>query len=643
MANEKTSKVIFENSNKRWYERRWFWMVLAVVVSSGYVFVHLQTGWVPWDEGQLAQSAERVLNGEVPHRDFDEMYTGGLTYLNAAAFKMFGVCCESTRWMLWLFFMPFCCSIFWLAARACPAWAAALVTFAASAISLPVYTAALPSWYNLFFLTFGIVASIKFIESEKKYWLFVAGLCAGVSVLFKVTGLFWLAAAMLFVVYFEQTKPSSQQSRSIGFDLFVVGCLALFAMVGLKFCGIIDSGIGDGLNFAHLCLPMIAVSLFLSAGQIRSTRGSFAFRFLRLLNLQIPVLAGALIPVAAWIGFYLSLGALDSLYEGVFILPLARLASASHAFPGWMHLLAAVPFVVLIVAGFVDRGFLKNRNSWLTFVGVAMVAAAWIAAYWDVFYWQMLFHAFRNCLPMIVVAALGYLYVARSQLDRQRRLELFLLTAAAVTGGLIQFPFSIDIYYFYIAPVVLLVIVYLVQTQVQWSKAVQVAWLAGFAILAVFKMSTVYPANNTIGITNPNGTKKLRLTRCSMVVPDFDAVVYEELVEKIHQLSGPQDAIFAGPDCPEVYFLSGRRNPTRIIYDFFRPEIVSQPERFIEQLRQSDVRLIVFRREVAFSDLNRELESEAKRFFAKRYDIYRRDPCDPNRQQLAFTILYNED
>ena len=43
---------------------------------------------------------------------------------------------------------------------------------------------------------------------------------------------------------------------------------------------------------------------------------------------------------------------------------------------------------------------------------------------------------------------------------------------------------------------------------------------------------------------------------------------YERLVAELraHASSG---YMYATPDCPEVYFLSGLRNPTRTFFDFF--------------------------------------------------------------------------
>lgn len=44
----------------------------------------LNRDWEPVGEGAIAQSADRVLQGEVPHPDFDDVYTEAFTYLHAA-------------------------------------------------------------------------------------------------------------------------------------------------------------------------------------------------------------------------------------------------------------------------------------------------------------------------------------------------------------------------------------------------------------------------------------------------------------------------------------------------------------------------------------------------------------------------------
>jgi hypothetical protein len=64
---------------------RWNVLIFLLIwlVSGVYLGLNLRRGWVPHDEGILAQAAERVLHGEMPHRDFNDRYTGGMTYVNA--------------------------------------------------------------------------------------------------------------------------------------------------------------------------------------------------------------------------------------------------------------------------------------------------------------------------------------------------------------------------------------------------------------------------------------------------------------------------------------------------------------------------------------------------------------------------------
>src|ERR1700678_101932 len=92
-------------------------LLLTWMLSVGWLGIHLNRGWVPHDDGMLAQTGERVLNGQLPHRDFDDVYTGGLSYLNAAAFKIFGLNLMSLRIMLLIFFAMWVPAVYFCASR----------------------------------------------------------------------------------------------------------------------------------------------------------------------------------------------------------------------------------------------------------------------------------------------------------------------------------------------------------------------------------------------------------------------------------------------------------------------------------------------------------------------------------------------
>src|SRR4029079_12822922 len=103
-------------------------------------------GWIAHDDGAMAQMAERVLNGELPHRDFDEIYTGGLSFLYAASFKIFGIGLITIRIVLFTFFLAFVPAIYAIALRFTGPAMAALVTLVSVVWSVPNYFAGLPSW-----------------------------------------------------------------------------------------------------------------------------------------------------------------------------------------------------------------------------------------------------------------------------------------------------------------------------------------------------------------------------------------------------------------------------------------------------------------------------------------------------------------
>ena len=135
-----------------------------------------------------------------------------------------------------------------------------------------------------------------------------------------------------------------------------------------------------------------------------------------------------------------------------------------------------------------------------------------------------------------------------------------------VTAGLIQYPFAAPVYFLYLAPLVILAAVALVaalgRTPAPLRRAVVLFYLAFGAVL-------VNPgALRGLGFRFegfPRGAA-LDLPRGGLTVPPGDASAYQAI---IRDLGTPGDsAIWAGPDAPEIYFLSGSRNPTRVLFDF---------------------------------------------------------------------------
>jgi len=95
-------------------------LCLVMVIAGTYVGVRVNQSWIAVDDGILAQSAVRVLQGQLPHSDFVEIYTGGLSFIHATAYRIFGVNLLSLRICVFLFFLAWIAAVYYIALRFTP-------------------------------------------------------------------------------------------------------------------------------------------------------------------------------------------------------------------------------------------------------------------------------------------------------------------------------------------------------------------------------------------------------------------------------------------------------------------------------------------------------------------------------------------
>ncbi|HSM61548.1 MAG TPA: hypothetical protein VK849_12155, partial [Longimicrobiales bacterium] len=134
-------------------------LALALLWSGAVVTVAALVGryWIPLDDGTLAQSAERVLGGELPHRDFADPYTGLNAVVGAVAFRLFGVTLASLRVPLVVGFAAWLPAVWLCARRFAPPGVALTATAVAAVLSVLTYPAAMPTWFALFAVTWGLL------------------------------------------------------------------------------------------------------------------------------------------------------------------------------------------------------------------------------------------------------------------------------------------------------------------------------------------------------------------------------------------------------------------------------------------------------------------------------------------------------
>ncbi len=593
-------------TTRRFVSRLTSWRVILLVVwalSATYSFHYLSRGWIPHDEGTLGLSAELVLAGELPHRDFDVGYTGGLSFLHALAFKSLGTNLMSPRLVLFAVFLLWIPTVYYIASRFTGPLLAGLTVLLAAAWSLPNYSAAMPSWYNLFLAVFGVAALFRYLETERRRWLLVAGVLGGMSFLFKMIGLYYVAGVLLFLAYHEQVlaRRTLAASREGGRNY-----LYLIAFGLLLFIGLLAAVVRLRPNVEaviHFVLPGAAIVALLLAGEHAEPRGRLQQRVAGLVRLAAPFGLGVLIPIVVFLIPYVLTDSLAALADDLFGAPASQTAFASRDMPGLHTFAAALPVVALF--GLAPRWRRRGRISWLVGTAAAIAAGALLLAADNQALYRTVWHSMRALGPITVVA--GAWYVERRRVSSAvadipdlPRQQIVLLLSITAECGLVQFPMSGPIYFFYFAPLMLLAAVALISRLPSVTPKLTAAALTFYLLFAVF---WIHP-----GYIWAMGERFVRADRETVLSTDrgggirvnrTDAALYPRLIAEIR--AHAQDGfIYVTPDAPEVYFLAGFNNLTRTFFDF-ADDPVGRTARILDMIERRRVRVVVINRSPGFS------------------------------------------
>lgn len=556
---------------------------ILLLCSGALAAASLQRGWIPHDEGTLAQSAERLLQGELPHRDFDELYTGLLTYLHAAAFALFGTTLLAIRYVLAASFIAWLGVTYALARRFLAPLGSGMIVALSAAWSVPLYFAGMPSWYNLFLASASLLATFRFLEEGKILWLMVAGILGGVSFLVKLPGLYLIAATGLVILHRgdDRTDPGRRPGLALALGLVGAVLVASLPVMGHPELSVFVNLSGPILLVAWLLFVRPPDAAAPAGQQRRSVAGS-----------TTSYLAGVILPVGLFLLFTASQGSIAPMMHGVFVLPAERLAYASQP-PLGVLWSSVVILPALLVGGFLwtQRNPGARRVSVLSgALLLLLVAARPGGTTQTVVIVSLLF------LPLAVVA-LGASVLLRHDTSPQRPGADQALAVLVVLAfhGLIQYPYAAFIYFLYVAPLALLGAAAALSLQERSNLVAPTVLGLFYLLFALFRMD----GTSALPTRALGPMERMELDRSGLVVPAGQRQEYERLVEVVQaRTEGPY--LYAAPDSPEVYFLTGLRNPTRTLFDFM-DEPAGRDERILGILEERDVEVVVVNREPSFS------------------------------------------
>ena len=562
-----------------------------VILVAGYLAWHCLQGWIAHDEGLLGHTAERTMQGDMPHVEFQDVYTGLLSHINAVSFRWFGVNLVSLP--IPLLVGATATSLFWffIALRFLSPWMATLTAASATIWSFPNYFAALPSWYILMTASGTVWALIKFQETNSRRYLIVAAVLSGVAILLKIVGLY-LVAASLFAIWIsrsDNTRPESDHQHTTAYNLHLLMSIGLAGV----FTFMVGWLIRQHLSLSTACYFILPVAGAMGAMVEISRRSQLSLKdsvfdcLLFCIALSLPLLAFAL-P-------YVFTGQLNHLIHGIFELPKARLDHAASLPPNALWCLAAIPFVMLTI---VERKIPKSMILPLT-ATIALVGALLCTLANNMLIYQITFLGVQCSLPAIGAAVW---FSGRKQVIPKPLVILLLVTASM---ALTQYPYSSGIYFCYCAPLVGLTFTGLIARNVTYEQPIWITLTLCLTVFATLYLNYSNPRRIGLRFEQIDNTETLKTNRSGLSIGIASQLEYDQLLQIIESHTTSDDFILAGPDCPQFYFLTGRKNPTPQCYDLFRAYQLGGQDALEQELKSQigeyGIRIFIHNRRPEFS------------------------------------------
>lgn len=339
-------------------------------------------------------------------------------------------------------------------------------------------------------------------------------------------------------------------------------------------------------------------------------------RLRRLSDLVGPLLAGVALPIVIFALPYILRDALPDLWRGVFVTPTRRFAFATTELPRLGTLTAVlVPAAVLILPPLLG----KRVQWWVGGVALALLPYILWQGHTARGYRETWF-SMRWLIPAAVLGGVALLYARRGAIPEERRRQVLALLAVAATCGLVQFPYSSPIYFLYAAPLGALAAAAVVTTVPGAPGLPAAATLAFYLLFAVRWINPGFIYDMGLHYSRDTQTVLLAVDRGGLLVNAQDVDVYSRLVATVRsQARGPW--VYATPDCPEVPYLTGLRNPTRTLFDFF-DDPAGRTARILSLLDRDSVRVAVINLTPGFSGPPpSDLEAGLERRFPNRITI----------------------
>jgi hypothetical protein len=484
-------------------------LLLVVMTSTVVMIAYHNRFWAPADEGNYAHVAERLLSGQVLHRDIQDVHAGYINFVNAAAFSLFGVRMVSMRYPLALLTIIQAGLMFTVLRRGGVA-AALIGGLALTSLSFVQFLNPTPNWYTLF-LTVATIAWLAWNQVNPRRRHVVTGFLVGTAFLFRqLTGVF-LASGIL--VYLLMEKPGAGAS---GAPRLARAMLALIAIGNAWYI----LRVTDPVGWVLFGVWPLALVLWAWVRTRRSDREVLAL----LRHLAI----GGIVSALPLLVYHLVHGSLGDWFRDTFGTAMALPTLGFMNRPGYLMM------GILAWDGFSSGELDRVINAGL-----------------------------YTCL-LLISAVLGLLlfrgFVRGSPSTNHP------LPVIATFYALVSLHYQLPIYLFYTVGLSLTAALLLTSESNTPARTLTVAFssvIAGLALYYQAAMPVTRLLQEIVAGERRFPTTPLPSPVAGIYVDTAEAKLYQSLVRLIDRETEPGDTIFAFPTDAELYFLSRRTNPFR--------------------------------------------------------------------------------
>ena len=529
----------------------------AFALSTAILLRYYGRMWLAQDDGYYAHIADRILGGEVLHRDVQALHPGYVYFVDALALRLFGSDLVSLRYPLVAIGVAEAGLVAAMFLRR-SAIAAAAGAVAFTSLSYVLFPTPSVHWYCLFLLV-AIVAALRWIPQNSPWRPIVSGFLVGALGLFRqLTGAFVGIGVVAYLL--AEPVPAADPARQA---TPAASKLAARVVIGASAAVIAAYVVAKSSMLALLLFGMWA-PLLLAMTCYHASRG-----VAETLRLLVRLALGASLAAAPLLVYHIVTGSLRDWFKDSVVSAVALSDLDYVKFKRYAQMLAQAALQIVRPG---DMTAWVNGVFWVSvMLGPAVVGMTLLwalarrrAGSWPhplpflaVFYAPVAVHYEAPAYVLFVAAPIivGLLWIVTERWGPHGGAAPRGIVAGAVFG-------------------------------VGFLSLVALRYQAGQPVNVVRQYSAA------VAGVRGNVDRARGIDRVSLGIGRSDSATYAELLDLIRRETQPGDAILAVPGGAELHFLSARRNPLPYPYVVYGVMDERSLARALDTLRRDPPKLV---------------------------------------------------